>query len=269
MQTSKNKNTKKKASEYMREFLKVAPLSHALWRSVEALSFERFDFKKPVLDLGCGFGEFAGIVFDKVEMGIDINNEDLRMALKGKRYRNLQWADARKLPFRKGSYSTVVSVSVLEHIENSEEVVKEVSRILKKNGLFLFSVPTPEMKRHLLGVNFLSSLGLKKASEKYWDLHKRAFKHVGLQTKLWWEKILKKNGFEILKEEGTLSPSILHLHEIFLITALPSQFGKLFFDKRLMMSIGLRSRLLPIFFSRFVKPDVNSNINLFFVARKK
>lgn len=269
MQTFKRKQEKKEAKTYMREFLKIAPLSHALWRSVEALSFDSVEFKSPVLDLGCGFGEFAGVVFDRIEMGIDINNEDLKMALEGKRYKKLQWADARRLPFRKGSYSTVVSVSVMEHIENAQEVVKEVSRILKKGGLFVFSVPTPEMEKNLLGVKILKELGFKDASKKYWDLHKRAFKHVNLQTKDWWEKNLKKNGFEIVREEGTLSPTLLHLHEFFLTTALPSQFGKLFFGKRMMMSVGLRSKFLPIFFAHFVKTDKESNINMFFVARKK
>ncbi len=269
MGISKKYNHKKLAAEYLTEFLKIAPLSHALWRSVEAIVFDEVSFKAPVLDLGCGWGEFAGVVFDKLETGIDINPDDLRHAMNGKRYRNLQWADARKLPFKNGSYSTVVSVSVMEHIENAQEVVKEVSRVLKKGGLFVFSVPTPELKNNLLGVSLLRSLGLKDASEKYWDLHKRAFKHVNLQTKEWWEKNLKKSGFEIIQNKGTLSPRLLHLHEFFLISAFPSQFGKLFFGRRLMMSIGLRSRFLPMLFSKFIVVDETSNINMFFVAKKK
>lgn len=260
---------KKINKSYLKSFLKIAPLSHALWRSVEALSFDQLDFKSPVLDLGCGFGEFAGVVFDKVETGIDIDKEDLKKALTGKKYKKLEWADARNLPFTKGSYSTVVSVSVMEHIEGADKVIKEVSRVLKKGGTFAFSVPTTSLHDNLLSIKIFNFLGLKKLGDKYWDLHCRAFKHVNLRPVSWWEKNLKQSGFEVIRKEGTLSPTVLHLHELFLITAFPSQFGKLFFGKRLMMSIGLRSNILPIFFNQFVYLDKDSDINVFFVARKK
>src|SRR3989344_718487 len=111
----------KRPNEYLKAFLKVAPLSHALWRSIEALSFSQVKFKQPVLDVGCGFGEFAGVVFDKVEVGIDVSASDLEKALKGKQYKKVQWADARNLPFKSKSFSTVTSVSVMEHIENAAE----------------------------------------------------------------------------------------------------------------------------------------------------
>lgn len=259
----------KDAKGYLETFLKIAPLSHALWRSVEALSFSSVNFKSPVLDLGCGFGEFAGIVFDKLEMGIDVNDEDLARAIVGKKYKKVSWADARELPFKSNSYSTVVSVSVLEHIENVEKVLKEVNRVLKKGGMFVFSVPTIKMYDNLLVPKLLNLFGFKKTAKKYFELHCKAFKHVDLKTVNWWRENLKKAKFEIVRQEGTISPTLLKLHEIFLITAFPSQVGKLFFGKRFMMSVGLRSKVLPIFFSRFVYIDKKSDINIFFVVRKK
>lgn len=258
-----------KAKTYLKNFLKISPLSHALWRSVEALSFDQVEFQSPVLDLGCGFGEFAGVVFNQMEMGVDVNKEDLKKAILGKKHKKLKYADARNLPFKDNSYNTVVSVSVMEHIEGADKVIKEVHRVLKKNGKFVFTVPTPSMRDYLLGTNVLKAFELDKASEKYWDLHKRAFKHVNLKPASWWEEKLKKAGFEIERSEGTLSPTLLRLHEFFLLTALPSQVGKLFFGKRLIMSVGLRSGILPIFFTRFVKIDKKTDINMFFVARKK
>lgn len=261
--------TFKSARKYLRDFLKIAPLSHALWRSVEAISYDKVKFSPPVLDLGCGFGEFAGVVFDQIEMGVDINERELKEALGGKKYKKVKLADARNLPFKNSSYGTVVSVSVIEHITNSSEVLSEVHRVLKKDGLFVFSVPTPELNKQLLAPKILRGLGLKKAAKKYIDLHAKAFKHVNLKTKPQWVKDLKKAKFEILEVHGTLSPTLLRLHELFLITAFPSQLGKLLFGTRLMMSVGLRSKILPIFFSHFVKIDKNSDINLFFVARKK
>src|SRR3989344_1809191 len=260
---------KKIPKKYLEDFLRVAPLSHALWRSIEALSFSQEQFTPPVLDIGCGFGEFAGVVFDKVEVGIDISSKDLERALKGKKYVKVQWADARDLPFKAASFGTVTSVSVMEHIKNSEDVIREVSRVLKRGGVFIFTVPTPEMKKHLLVPHLAKMLGFDNLGERYFSLHKKAFKHVYLKPKNWWLAKLEKEGFEVEKCHGTLSRTALRIHEFFLISAFPSQLGKLFFGKRFMMSTGLRSRILPVFFSRFIKTDEGSDINLFFVARKK
>lgn len=261
----KNKKTSK---EYLTSFLKIAPLSHALWRAVEALSFDQVDFKAPVLDLGCGFGEFAGVVFGQLEMGIDINKKELNQALKGKKYANVRWADARKLPFSDKSYSTVVSVSVMEHILKPERVLKEVSRVLNKGGIFAFSVPTPEIYSNLLIPKLCALVGLNNLARKYYQLHCKAFKHVNLRSAGWWKKQLEKNGFEVIRLEGTISPTLLKLHELFLISALPSQISKLLFEKRLLMSVGIRSIILPLLFSRFVYLDKKSNINMFIMARK-
>lgn len=260
---------RKTAKEFLRDFLKIAPLSHALWRSTEALSFSQVNYATPVLDLGCGFGEFSGVVFGQIEMGIDINFSELKKALEGRKYKKVRLADARKLPFKNNSYSTVISVSVFEHIEKSEKVISEVNRILKKDGLFVFSVVTKEINKHFLLVYILNFLGLDRLVNRYCDLHSRAFKHVNLKSSAWWTRELKKANFEIVSQKGTISPTLLRLHEFFLISAFPSQFWKLFFGKRLIISTGLRSRLLPIFFSRFVKTKRDSKINVFFVARKK
>lgn len=259
----------KSGKEYLKDFLKVAPLSHALWRSIEALSFSRVEFKPPVLDVGCGFGEFAGVVFDRVEVGTDISPKDLERALRGEKYGEVQWADARAMPFRVNSFGTVTSVSVMEHIERAEEVISEVARILRRGGIFVFSVPTTKLKENLLIPSLCQKIGLNKLADKYFELHSRAFKHVHLRSKSWWREQLEQAGFEVLDSHGTLSPTALKLHEIFLISAFPSQFWKLFFGKRLIMSLGIRSTVLPIFFSRFVYIDKKSDINVFFIARKK
>ena len=262
-------NTKKAAKKYLTEFLKIAPLSHALWRASEAINYGQVKLLGPALDLGCGFGEFAGVVFNRIEMGIDVNEEELKQALTGKSYRKVKWADARKLPFKNSTFKTVLSVSVLEHIKGSEKVVYEASRVLRKHGVFIFSVPTTSLYKSLLVPKILNSLGLRKWGDKYFELHCLAFKHVNLKPAKWWVKHLKKANFEIIEQHGTLSPTLVKLHEFFLISAFPSQVWKLLFGKRLIMSVGLRTSILPIFFSRFVYNDFDSDINLFFIAKKK
>lgn len=266
---TKMKSHKPEGKDYLTKFLRISPLSHALWRSCEALAFQEVEFKNPVLDIGCGFGEFAGVAFNKIEIGIDINNKDLQQAILGKKYQKLINADARKLPFKDSSFSTVISVSVLEHIPKVEKVISETHRVLKKGGLFIFSVPTLSMYNHLLIPKICNLFGLEKFGKYYFKIHCQIFKHLSLKKSNWWVKQLDTAGFEIIKKQGTVSPTLLKLHEVFLISAFPSQLYKVFFGRRLLISSGLRSKILPKFFSGFVYPDLDSHINMFFVARKK
>jgi SAM-dependent methyltransferase len=257
------------SEKYLKEFLKVAPLSHALWRATEALAYEDVELVSPILDLGCGFGEFSGVAFGRMEMGVDINGDELARALKGGKYKSVSWADARELPFGNGEFSTVISNSVLEHIENVERVLDEVHRVLRKGGKFVFTVPTTELKKNLGIYSFLKSLNSYDLAEKYFELHRRAFKHVSLKSPYWWKRKLRSSGFEVESITGTISPSLLKIHEAFLVTAFPSQLWKLLFGRRLVVTVGLRSAILPIFFGSFVKLERGSNINLFVIARKK
>jgi SAM-dependent methyltransferase len=45
------------------------------------------------------------------------------------------------LPFRNGSFHTVLCTSVLEHVDNAEEAVREIVRILRPGGRLLVTVP--------------------------------------------------------------------------------------------------------------------------------
>jgi SAM-dependent methyltransferase len=253
---------------YLKDFLLVAPLSHALWRSVEAISFSSVDLKEPILDLGCGFGEFSGVVFGNLECGIDVNKKDLGIAFKVGRYRKVVHADARNLPFSSGEYAGVISVSVMEHIPNAEKVIPEVKRVLKRGGVFAFSVPTTKLYESLFFPKIFSFLGLNSLAGYYIKLHKRVFQHVTIKTSAWWEKQLKKEEFRIIKKEGTISKQLVGIHEIFLLTAFPSQLWRWVFGKRLVI-FPWRAKILPLFFSKYVYTDKKCDVNMFFVAQKR
>lgn len=50
-------------------------------------------------------------------------------------------ADGTRLPFRDGAFSHAVCSEVLEHVENDQEAVRELSRVLKPSGKALITVP--------------------------------------------------------------------------------------------------------------------------------
>lgn len=49
--------------------------------------------------------------------------------------------DGHKLPFRDQTFDVVISISVLEHVNHPQKVVKEIHRVLKRGGYVFISVP--------------------------------------------------------------------------------------------------------------------------------
>lgn len=94
-----------------------------------------------MLDIGCGTGYnlvFFRDFFDGY--GGDVSAEALFFAKK-RNLKKLVQADARRLPFKDGSFSFVSLLDVLYHkkIESDLAVLKEVFRILDKNGFLLIT----------------------------------------------------------------------------------------------------------------------------------
>lgn len=255
-------------SYYFLKYLQVAPLSHAIWRSCEASALSTQKYAKPVLDIGCGFGEFSGVFFDyQLEVGVDINPQQTSLALVSGKYKSVFTADARSLPFGEMKFNTVISVSVLEHISNPRDVFFEAYRVLKPGGLFIYTVPTKHLYSMLLGVRLLSFLGLNSLAKRYFGLLNRVFAHKFVRTLSTWKSLALRAGFLVREIQGTVSASDIRLWECFLPLAFPSQFIKWKTGKRLVL--GGRFRLwLFAWFRLFLKTDLTCMANVLIVAQK-
>ena len=259
---------KNPALVYFQRYLKVAPLSLALWRATEAAELARHKLTKPVMDIGCGFGEFAGIFFNsQVEVGVDIDYKDIARATSSGKYQKTIIADARNLPFSDNAFATIISISTLEHIQDNFQVFAEAYRVLKPGGKFYYTVPTDKLASGLLSVNVLNFLGLYKLSEIYFRIYNKVFKHVFLPSEQTWIALTKKAGFEIEDVRGTLPKITLFLFELALPLSLPSQIGRLFLGNRLVFASKLKIKLLkPLV--RFVRSDPHFRANIFVIAKK-
>lgn len=239
--------------DYFKKYLKVAPFSHALWRSLEARELEKIKFKPPVLDIGCGFGEFAGVFFDKlVEMGIDINSKDLILAAGKKKYKKTVMADARNLPFPDESFKTIISVSVLEHIGEMEPVFAEAYRVLKKGGLFIYTVPTKTINQFLV----------------FPELFHFAFGHKSVFAEAVWLKMAQKAGLKIVSVRGTISRNQIRFYELGLLFAWPTQINRFLFQKRLLFSPNWRVEWLARLFKNLILEKKATPANILVVAQK-
>lgn len=260
---------KSKSEQYFRRYLRMAPLCVALWRSVEARHLSSVKLKRPILDIGCGWGEFAEAFGEILDMGIDIAPRDLSVAAKGKMYKNLTFADARSLPFEDNSYASVISISTFEHIPNTKKLLKEMYRVLKPKGILAITMETdfvdentfyrPLLKK--IGLNFLSN-SLTKAYNSYFHRHT-------LPSKEKWVQDFKKAGFEIVEVKDIISPLITKLYDLFILTSWPAQLPKIFFGRRKVFRPKFIEDLLVKIFLRHIERKEKIGTNLFIVARKR
>lgn len=257
-------------TKYLREYLKVAPASHALWRAIETNAFAAVRLHRPILDVGCGFGEFAGVFFkSRVEMGIDISRQFLLQAYEGKKYHKLLVADAREMPFADNSFSSIVSVSVFEHIPNLEKAITECYRVLTPGGRLVFTTPSDEFTSNLFWVRLCNKIGLKLLGQAYGREINRVFVHINLWSPERWRRILRSAGFTIEVIKPIMSVPALTFWDLGLVLASVSQLNKKLFGRRTLV----KSPLIIRFWERRLTPllandHIKEHINLFIVARK-
>lgn len=103
---------------------------------------------KRTLDLGCG----SGILSKKIEgwggkvVGVDFSSTLIKIAQQENPTIKFHVANATNLPFRSGEFSAVISALVAHYFKNLTPFFKEANRVLKKNGVFVFSMHHPVME---------------------------------------------------------------------------------------------------------------------------
>ncbi len=108
---------------------------------------QQIDFTgvKDVLEIGCGVGVLANHLNDRYGLdvtGIDLDTEQIELAKENQEKKeNLQFmvADATKLSFsEEESYDLAISTYVMHHISNWGEALKEIKRVVRSKGFYVF-----------------------------------------------------------------------------------------------------------------------------------
>ena len=95
-----------------------------------------------LLDVGCGDGFFLDKIkdIDLEVYGIDISKKRIERAAKKSRATLFQCV-AEKMPFKKNFFDIIVCTDVLEHVQNPLQVINEIKRVCKENGIVFVSFP--------------------------------------------------------------------------------------------------------------------------------
>ena len=114
------------------------------WKEVSEF-IEKIPSSDLVLDLGSGNGRHTKLLSKQSRgtIGLDISFNILKLSLMKElegisRDINLVNSDAIKLPFKDNVFDKLISIAVIHHLEtddNRREVLSEIFRILKKDGL--------------------------------------------------------------------------------------------------------------------------------------
>jgi len=99
---------------------------------------------KRILDFGCGSGIYSKLLTKKgaIVKGFDISSNMLKIAKKENPNLDLRLGSGYKIPFNE-KFDIVVASLVLSHIKNWGKVFKQVKKVLRKNGYFIFSIENP------------------------------------------------------------------------------------------------------------------------------
>jgi SAM-dependent methyltransferase len=218
--------------DYLTELLKTywfAP-PVALWRAVELRVAAEERYERPLLDLGCGDGLIAQALFgteNQVDVGLDPWSEQLRQAARSGTYRHVDLAEGHHLPYADGSFATVFSNSVLEHIPDAAPVVREVGRVLRcpeqrgepveppakgqAGGRFIFTVPSDAFRTRLDGYIRRMEAGDVQGAEAYASSIDRWLEHHHYHTPDQWSDLLAASGMVLVKARYYVPTEVVRL----------------------------------------------------------
>lgn len=125
----------------IKEYLQTTPISphwtanHCLEKSISTLLMSISS--ETVIDVGCGTKPYKKYIAHKYYFGIEIpggshpeDKKDCDVFYNGNEF-----------PFKENSIDLIVITQVLEHVEKPWDIIFKLSKLLKKDGYILISVP--------------------------------------------------------------------------------------------------------------------------------
>ncbi|MFA4960232.1 MAG: class I SAM-dependent methyltransferase [Candidatus Pacearchaeota archaeon] len=153
--------------------------------------FLKFNIPKTakILDIGCNYGSLIYNLYKlgyKNVQGIDVNKDTVSKGEKEYKEisKKINYYDGIKIPFKNDSFDVILMFDVIEHIPDVKNFLKkEIYRVLKKGGFFIFQTPNKI-------INIPWEIINKKSFTK-WKSY-----HCSLQTKRSLKTILRNSGFQ-------------------------------------------------------------------------
>jgi len=188
-----------------------------------------------ILEVGCFEGDLIFKLKSLLDeeynldfIGIDLSPQAIDFANKRKGFlkaKNCQFKvmDANEMQFEDSQFDIVICSEVIEHIEHPMKALREIYRVLKKEGLAI--ITTPNKGGGVIAklgrlANFISFNAIRIKREREIEkcikgkelsdtmvVGKRAegegFGHISVKDHLEWSRIIRQIGFKIQRKMGT------------------------------------------------------------------
>lgn len=142
-----------------------------------------------ILDFWCWYWNNKHDIYNSKNktFWVDISDENINYCKNKYPYQTFiktVWDE--KLPFKNEYFDKIQSLDVLEHVDDLDHNLNEISRVSKKGSIFIVEVPYRKSENYLLNIN-----------KDYWKQvhHVRMFKNNEMEKilKNYWFKLIKKN----------------------------------------------------------------------------
>jgi SAM-dependent methyltransferase len=182
-----------------------------------------------LLELGCGLGHLIGLLQDEYQcVGIDLAEysiEQTRLnAPKAEAY--VQSADDLSR-FKDNEFSIVVGLHLVEHLPDPQGTIRQVNRILKADGLFLFATPNPVYS-------------LRRTKDPKTDAIGKDPTHINVQPPTQWRSWTEAGGFRVLRHFGD------GLWDVPYIRSIPKSIQFAFFGFPALLQVVTQTTLTPL-----------------------
>ncbi len=153
------------------------------------------------LDLGCGDGSFASVLFPAAPnlrwTGVELDEVDAELARRSGQYEDILLTRGEDMPFEDGEFDVVFSNCVLEHIEGLDRVLERVGRILKPGGHFIFTVPSEDFYDAIGIPRLLRALGMPSYERRYVEYLDERLEMLNVFTLDEWREKLEQGGMKV------------------------------------------------------------------------
>ena len=171
---------------------------------------KRLVANKHVLDVASGEGYGSHIIAQYAQsvIGVDIDKTSIEHANKKYQKNNLQYIQSScvKMPIDDASIDVVISFETLEHLAEQQEMLAEIDRVLKPDGILVIS--TPDKKHYSDATGFTNEYHVKKL---YQDEFKSLLDHHW-QQQTWYAQSLSFHSVmqKLACNENNYSTDIMH-----------------------------------------------------------
>lgn len=149
------------------------------------------DNTRKLLEMGCGLGHLLGLLQDDFACtGIDLIDYSIEQARINAPKADLRQMDVSDInQFEAGAFSVVVALHLVEHLPDPEASIRQVNRLLKPGGLWLFATPHPDYS-------------LRRFKDRENDAIGKDKTHINVHPPRQWCDWCESAGFTMIKHFG-------------------------------------------------------------------